>query len=390
MHLRMIHPLHTRHFGKREHILVSVLLRDFAQGLVDFFIPILLLIEGYDLYLIGFYYMLNGVARMLTHFATPQIMGSVGIQNTLRLSSIMAMPYIIGINYVGEFTTLLPIIAVYSGVMQSLYWGSRHIDMINVLKGKTSAQQVGNLEIAGSIMRIIAPFAGGLIAQYISAEALYGVVFGVLLSSALILTQDADKERKHQLPKIDLPKAFKRSNSRYFVANFAVNYQVQASTYVWPLVIYLTVSNIGTIGGVFAFGNLVYLGLVYLSTHSTHRLRYFVSGITIRIASFVLRVVANTPVQLYAADTTGALGHGMFLSLYVDAYYNQARKDEDAYANVLAKEIVGDIGKFAMWTMFTLATFNYSADAAFDLIFFIGIPMLGLTFLMIPPQKQRY
>ncbi len=389
MHTRFIHPMHMRHLGRKEHIILSLLLRDFAMSMVEFFVPIFLLIEGYPLYMVGLYYMLEVMTRIFTQLAMPSIFSTIGVQNTLRASYFMSIPYIILLNYIGASDKVFVISAILAGVMHTMFWVSRHIDTASVVSKTKSTSQVGSIEIASSIMRIIAPFAGGAIAQYVSTQATLGVAFGVLISAALVISREAREEVSVKLQKPSISSAITRRNARAFVANIGVNYQIQATAYVWNIYMFLTIDNLGTLGAVLSFGNILYIGTVYTATRVAKPKWFIFAGLMGRIAAMLVRVGARSVVAVAGADTLGATAHGLFLSNYADAYYKNAGTDTDMKASIIATELFGDFGKLILWSLFTWGAVNLSIDDLASLIFITAIPMVGLIYLMFSIKDAR-
>ncbi len=363
-------------------------MRDFGMSLVEIFIPIIFLIDGRPLYTIGLFYVLGATSRILTGFTLPSFYGRFGVQNALRVSLFLSIPYIILINYVSSSDAVFVVAALMSGIMHTLYWVSRHIDTIGVVSGKTSAAQLGSIEIASSIMRITAPFIGGVIAEYVSVEALFGVAFGIFIAAALTISREVKEEASYGYKKPDLMRAFTARNARPMVANLGMNYQVQAAVLIWPIVIYASVDNLGTVGGILAFGNIIYMILTYYSTRSKHRIRYMLIGITGRIIAFVLRIGATTVGRIVGTDIIGATSNGFYLSIYTDYYYRQAHKDKDTSANVIGMEIVGDVGKLLLWAAFTWGAINVDSSTMFSVIFILAIPMTALGYLMYPSKRS--
>ena len=387
MHRLHLHPIYARSMGRKQHIIASLLLRDFAFAMSDMFVPIILLIEGYPLYWIGLFYVVQSIVRICTELTLPAFFARYGVQNCLRMSFYLGIGYIVMLNYLGVSEYVVIFAGMYAGIMNTFYWIPRHIDTITVISNSSSksAQDVSKIEIGTTFMRTLAPFIGGLIAQYISIQVLFGVAFGILVSASFVISQEARSEKAKKYPKPDLRKAFSGHLTKAQIANFGMNFQSDLSGYVWPTFMYLSFTNLGAVGGVLSFTGIVYAGLVYRTGKAKERTLHFLAGISTRITSFVLRVAASTPLGVVVADVVGGVGHGFFIPLYMDEYYSQA-KVEDMHANVISMELIGDFGKLTLWSSFTWLTLNFSQGAAFDLIFILGIPAIGITMLMLRKQ----
>lgn len=382
------HPMHHRHLSHKQHLVAAFLLRDFGFSMVANFVPILLLLGGFPLYMVGVYFIISTTVRIITHFFLPRLYGSIGVQNTVRVSLFLSIPYIILLNFVGTSWSFLVITAIISGLMNTMFWVSRHLDMVHVVTKKRSTEQVSRYEIAAAILRIIGPFAAGIIGHYVSTDAMLAVAFGVFISAALLITQEAKIETSHKLIQPKLSKAFTNRNIAAHVANIGMNFQAQVSFLVWPTHIFLTFDNLSTVGGVLSLGQIFFVIMVYQASKATRKRLFYLAAISGRIASFLLRSIATTLGRVAGADVLGAVSMGTYLSLYLDNYYNQSRSDEDVAANVIAMEIVGDFGKLLLWLLFTSIVLSGLEDQVFSLIFIMAIPMVGLTYLMLPAKER--
>ena len=385
MHLQTYHPPHLRHMSKREHIIIALLLRDFGSSMVTMFVPIILYVENYPLTWIGFYFVIQAFGRILTDLTLPAIFTKIGIHNTMRISLVMHFGFMIILNFIGVSELMVVFAALYAAIMYTLFWIPRHIDTLNIVSKKRSEQEIGNIEIGSAIMGISAPFLGGIIAEYLSIQLLFGVAFGVLFSASVVISREARAERR--IKKVDLGSAFKRAKLwRAQVAYFGSEVQSEIAFFIWPLFIFLTIDNIGTVGGIFAVGNLAYMGIIYATARHGSKVVWFLTGTVLRIVSFIGRAFTGNVFAATVSDQAGATANGFTYPVLIDDYYKRA-SDGDKIANIIAVELVGDFGKLFIWSAFTLAVANLPQDAAFDLIFIGAIPFILMRLFMLREWK---
>ena len=375
------------HMGRREHIIISFLLRDFGFSMVEMFIPIIIITNGHPLYMVGYFYLLNAVGRLMTELMLPRIYGAYGIQNAMRASFILAVIYIGLLGFAMSSSILFIIAGLLSGVMNTLFWVSRHIDTISVISAKNSTSEIGTIQIASSIVAIIAPFIGGIVAEYISSEVLFAFTLGIFVSAALVVHKEAAEEMHQHRRRPQLLNVPTHKISGQLLANFAMNYQTQAAMLVWPIAIYYALDNIGTVGSIFAFNTIAYLALIYVSSRALHLHQFFLVGVFGRFISFILRIFAKNPFTIVFADFMGASGSGLYLSIYTDQYYRMCAKSKDTAAHVIAMEIAGDLGKLVLWSLFTVCAL-YAEAQVFTYVFFVGLFIVPMM-LFIYPQAAR-
>ena len=139
-------------------------------------------------------------------------------------------------------------------------------------------------------------------------------------------------------------------------------------------------------GGIFAVGNLVYMGIIYATARHGRRVFWFVLGNIMRALSFIGRAFTGNVWMATATDQLGASANGFTYPVFMDEYYGRA-SEGDKIANVIAVEVIGDFGKLFIWSAFTLAFVHLEQGSAFDLIFLGAIPFVLLRLFILRNWK---
>lgn len=380
-----------RKLGHKQHILIAILLRDFAISMIQFFVPIILLIDGYELYVVALFLALSALSGILTDLLLPRIIGALGVQNTLRLSFFLAIPYIIMLNFVSHSIATFILTATLAGAVNSCYWISRHIDTAKIIGKTKSEQQVGSLEIASALMRIIAPFIGGFIGEFSSTQTLIGVVFGILISASLVISQEAKIEKVSMRHKPRLSTALTRNNIRPQLANYGINLQTHSSAYAWPILIYLSSSGLGKVGSILAFSSVAYIAFTFISSRAKQQTFYSYSGVIGRILVFIMAIVAKSIDVIAASSFLGSATHGLFLATYATDYYSRAKQNaSNLEANIISFELIGDFGKLTFCLILAVSSYYLRPETAIQLVFLASIPAVAISSLMFLPQKKSF
>lgn len=381
----VINRLH--HLGKNEHFIISIMLRDFGMMMIQLFVPIILLASGWSVQSVALFFTLGSLLRVSFHMVNPWLYRIFGMHHIIAASYFVGVLYIVSLNYIDSGVGGFMAAAILFALSNTLFWTARHIDTLSVVKGERSARKLSYLGIASTLLAISAPFIGGLIAEYASPQFLYVFVLGIMVAATMSIMNELSYERHHIAKSFRVHRVFTRRDYLGYFSNACMNFQTQTSGAVWPMFIFFSVSNFGTLGAIFAFSSLLVMAQYYLVGKSIHSLRFLYLGTVMRSTSLLVMPFANSLGAAISTDLYNSAGRGFLNVAYNEHYYHAAEHSANRSAYIFMTELFGEIAKLIMWAILAISAGLLANDPFVPL--FVIAAILSLGTVMIGKASQR-
>lgn len=312
-------------------IYISESIRSLALGMIDVFVPILLLTNGYSFAQVIWFYILMSVV----HIAVSVPAGIIGAKIGYKYLIVASLPLMIvflwlfkDIHAHGLAVSLFVLGLIREG-SSTLYWVGRHSLLGFYTDKKKIGEQVGVGQILKSLAGIPAPLIGGLILSFGSVHALVACVGGLLTLSVVPLF--SIREDWHDAH-FSIKTVFSRlhmKNAPIFMVQGVDN--VVSSDLVWPVYIYMFILiKYVALGLVNFLANALSLATNYIAGRladgdygKTMRL-----GAIADIALWIPSVVARTPLQIYIIDSTFSITNQFVQIPFSAVSYDIAREND--------------------------------------------------------------
>jgi MFS family permease len=364
----------------------SVGLQDFAISAIALFEPIYLYTRGYSISHILLFYAAVYFAYIVLVPIGGRIAARYGFEHTILYSQFAYIAYYIALFALPYAPWLIFVAPLIFAVQKSLYWPAYHADFATFSAREQRGSEVSGMLTVNAIVSTLGPIVGGLILNFFGFGTLFVVVAFLLLASNIPLIK---------LKEVYDPAPFsyrtywrllwKPSHRRNAIAYLGFAEELVALV-LWPIFIYLVVSEYSELGLLVALSTFVTSALVLaigkLSDHipQTNILRF---GSLAATMVWVLRaIVTLTPLRFLWLDTAGRTSKNLvIIPLMAMTYEHGVREDPLAIAVFFEQALA--IGKFLVALLLIgLASVMDVWTAAF----LTAAVASGLYALLKPPQ----
>lgn len=365
------------HMGKNEHFIISIMLRDLGMMMIEIFVPVILLASGWTVQSVALFFTVGSLLRVSFHLLNPWLYRAFGMHHIIAASYFVGVLYIISLNYIEHGLIGFMLAAVMFALSNTLFWTARHIDTLSVVHGTKASEKLSYLGIATTIMAVSTPFLGGLIAEYASPQILYAIVLGIMLAATMAIMNEISQESHRAISSFRVTRVFSKADNWGYFANSCMNFQTQTCGYIWPMFVFLTVSNFGTLGAIFAFSSIFVMAQYYLVGRSVHSLRFIYLGTLMRSTSLIIMPFANTLSAAVSTDLYNAAGRGFLNVAYNEHYYRAAEASRNRSAYIFMTELYGEIAKVIMWATLAVSTMIFVGNPFVAVFVIAAIVNLG-------------
>jgi len=329
----------------------SVGVQDFATSAIALFEPIYLYTRGYSVIQILLFYAAVYFAYALLIPLGGRIAARFGFEHTILYSqfafiayylALFALPYAPGLVFVAPFIF---------AIQKSLYWPAYHADFAMFSAREQRGREVSGMLTLNAVVTTLGPIVGGLILSFFGFGTLFCLVALLLLLSTIPL---------FQLKEVYDPAPFsyqsywkllwKPSHRRSAVAYLGFGEELVALI-LWPVFMYLVVSEFSELGLLIALSTLVTSVIVLVIGKLSDRiaqLKILQFGSVAVAGVWVLRaLISLTPLRVLLFDAAGRTGKNLVvIPLMAMTYEHGVREDPLAIAVYFEQALA--IGKCAM------------------------------------------
>ncbi|MEK7570067.1 MAG: MFS transporter [Patescibacteria group bacterium] len=363
----------------------SVGLQDFATSAIALFEPIYLFTRGYSITEILFFYAAVYFGYTVLIPFGGRIAAHFGFEHTILYSQFAYIAYYLALFALPYAPWLIFVAPIIFAIQKSLYWPAYHADFATFSAREQRGSEVSGMLTVNAAVTTIGPIVGGLVLKFFGFGPLFVIVAILLLASTVPL---------FQLKEVYDPAPFsyrtywkllwKPSHRRSAIAYLGFAEELVALV-LWPVFIYLVVSEYSKLGLLVALSTLitsvVVLGIGKLSDH-VPKLNILRFGSLAAAFVWVLRAILTlTPLRFIWLDTAGRTSKNLVvIPLMAMTYEHGVREDPLAIAVFFEQALA--IGKCGVaLLLIVLASFMDIWVAAF----LTAAVASGLYALLKPP-----
>ncbi|MDP3965009.1 MAG: MFS transporter [bacterium] len=344
---------------------LSVAILNFAVAAVQIFEPMYLYTLGYSVaQIILFYLGVYGVYICIMPLGA-KFASRFGFERSMLVSTPFYVLYYVALFALPQMPWLFFAAPLMFALQKTFYWPGYHSDFAKHSDEREQAREISTLAVISNAVFILGPLIGGFIISLTSFETLFIVVIVLIIVSNLpLLTSRESVDPQPFSYTKAYRRLFRKHHRRKFVAYFGYGEELIVMT-IWPVFIYLIISNFATIGAVVALAvlatSLVTLFVGRLSDkHRKHPIIRF--GTVMYSLTWWLRYFASSTGHVLLIDTLSRVAKDMIDIPLIAITYFRARK-YNIMKGVLFLEMALVIGKLfalvatlAVFTMFGMTT----------------------------------
>lgn len=288
------------------------------------------------------YYLIVRVTVLLITIPVAKIIEKLGFRWSVLTSVVFLGISLMALFFASGGLGWFLVAAVVSGVNIPFYWVSRNSAISQDSKSSTIGKQVGMLTVFERVAGMLGPFVGGEVIELWGFSTLYGLAFAILLLSVIPLFSMPHHIHRNGVSLHGFVMWIKgRQFFHQAVATVGRSFDDYSGSVVWPLVIFLFGTRLGTVGMVFSFLTALAVAVRYLSGLLFDRLykkggmedeRLFGLVAVGQSITWILRIFASSVVHVLWIDGVGTLFGTTYRNISDDyKYLGGKRMSEIAY-----------------------------------------------------------
>lgn len=242
-------------------------IRNFGGGLLGIFVPIFVYLYfdksiTYTFLFYGIQYLGHG---LLVSF-TARLIKRVGVKKMMAIGNPLLAIYIIFLMLASDYGLSFMIMALAAKIVYlSIYWPAHHIDFAKFSEDKKRGRQIGTANIIIALVKTVAPFLGGYIIVQFGFPILFIIASTIIVLSSLPLFFSPEVYEEFTLSwKQSFRRMFAPKNRRTSLAFAARGIENIMAITVFPIFIYIMISDFETIGTITSLTLIIALLFTYL------------------------------------------------------------------------------------------------------------------------------
>lgn len=369
-HLHLPHYFASKVRKQIEHLYAATAIGNLASAMITLFEPIFLyqtlgftipevllfFAAVYALYIV----LMPLGAKIATNFGyAHSIFFSIPFQVLLWLS-------LIGSQYNFNFIYAAP---VFYALQKTLFWPAWHATLAQFAHGKQVAREFSVMYAVMSVMQILGPMLGGVLAIYLGPTYLFAIGSLIYFCSAIPLFWTKDKKLFSRYRYHDTWKLIKAYPAR-FLGYLGFGEELIVLT-VWPIFIYMVVRNYQDVGSLVTVATLLATSLsLYIGIYSDKhdKIRVMQIGNFFYILSWMARIPVIGPFGAFITDSISRTSKGLLCIPLAAVTYERA-ETSDVMPYVVGFEQMLSVGKLLACL---LAIIVFAATGSFVLLFILG------------------
>lgn len=360
--------LHYFHNKELDEFYISVALRNFADTMINIFVPIYLFTLGYEIREIAIFFAVHYVFLALSYFLAFRIVSRLGVKKMMSLSCFLLIIYYITLQMLKSKSVPFLLPAIINSLSVSSYYSGYHIEFSKALTKREEGVEYGILKALIIVSTALGPIAGALLISFFSFKTVFTIASLILISSILPLFFTRDF--KVRPPKISLKEIVKSDTKEKAIA-----YQVDGilsitSGIFWPLFIFLAIGGVLELGSIVSITSIIIailsIGIGKLSDKSGDRV--LTAGVFPYSFSWILRLFFLSSFGIFLMNLFSSIFKTMIEVPFYKIIYTEARKSRNIANYFLFRELNLLCGRIPL---FIIAILTGSIVWTFILSFFV-------------------
>lgn len=266
----------------------------FANSIVQIFIPLYFYNKGFSLYSILIFFAVTQIGRLIFLPLAAWLSSSYGAKKIMSVSFIFSIIYYIFLGNVADVSGIFYASALIFGAVQALQWLPFLVHLSKMSPNDSKGKIFSRLNMYTTVSNAMGPLLGGFIISLYGFSSVFYVVIALIIPAIyfLLLTPEISKIRKIKFGLISVKKIFPD-----MIANGAFNFQVYLGNTIWPIFIFVILPQYNTIGlmqTASLFVSLIALHFIGKWTDRSRRKKVLLRGSVFNSIVSFSRIFANS------------------------------------------------------------------------------------------------
>lgn len=303
-HLRYyFNGLFVRYLKHKEldDLYISVFIKNLGQSLISIFVPIYLISLGFTLQKIIIFFGVLFFFLFLFYALSLKLGSIIGIKKVMAIGTILMIPaYLL----LAEMSTGFPyyIVAILFGIANAVYWGCFHIEFTKSAQTNKEAKDLSVFKILLIITSVLGPLFGAYVIFLTSYSTLFLIasILAFLSITPLFLTKEIYIPKE----KLKLKNIFKADKKIKFLGYTVEGFLMSVGEILWPLFIYLVLTDVLALGKIFSFASLIIVFFIAEigKIADKYPKKVFKVSVLTYAPFWLIRIFAKTPIAFFVIN----------------------------------------------------------------------------------------
>lgn len=356
---------------------LSHTLRNVALSVINIYIPIFLLNQGYSLSItIVFFIIFHSIGVLFAIFIFPILIRKWGLVALLKINYPITIIFFFLLNFLPVFPFLFWILAIVGGLATFSYWIPMNILLIKHSEKEKMGSDLGNFFALPKAFGIVGPLISAVLISFIGFWPVFILVILGLVFSYLPLIGIRNNEITSSFDfKITRIWGKIRERKSLFILEGLDNI-LEESEWYWGIFVFLMIGSLqapGIVGSLEALGGALFA--VFVGKHANRSVKFLIpiasSGL---IIVWVTRLFIESALPAYMITIIASFLMTLFLVSYFSMIYRSVKNQKEEEFLIL-REIPTYLGRMVVFTTILLTLSN-------PRLFFL-LPILAIVILLL-------
>lgn len=357
-------------------IYLSESIRSFGQGLINVFIPIYLLLNGYSLKAVVWFFIIQSIIHLILAIPSGYIGSRIGYKYLILLSIPFYICFLFLLYNLKIYFYPLWLLAIVKEIGGTLYWVGRHSLLgFNSDDGKIGSQ-IGMTKILTSVADMPAPLIGGIILSLLGIQPLVILVGFVVLLSVIPLTLIKEEWKDNSFSVKNIFTKMHLRNAPVFMVHGIDN--VVSGDLVWPVYLFLYISfqyiGLGLLSLFYDIVSIISNYIIGIFSDKNYK-RTLRLGAISTFVIWLIRLIIRTPLPVYIVDSFSSITD-QFIYIPFGATSYKIAKDNHFLQLIVFREMAIHVGKLiTLFAVLAIGSLRYAL--VLGLIYSLGYIVFG-------------
>lgn len=293
--------------------------------------------ESIYLYTVGFsvvQIMLFFAGVYAIHFCAVPLGGKVvkrfGFEHGMMYGSGCLILYYVSLVAIQIHWAALLCAVFFLAAQKTLFWPGYHADCALFGQDGERGRELSNITILDSVMAVLGPLCGGVVATMFGFPAYFALVCGIMILSNLpFLTAKETFVPSDFSYRKAYANLLKPKHRKYLLGYLGYGEEIILIS-VWPVFLYLLFASFSATGALIAASTLVTaIVLLYVgrATDRSDRASLLRVGSVLTIFSWILRLATRSGASIFLVDFSGRMSKGVLNLPLFSGLYEYAHKN---------------------------------------------------------------
>lgn len=284
-------------------------IRNFGLSMISIFISSYIYSLQNSIVDVIVFLLINFIVMSIFFPVAAKLTSKIGTVHTILFSVPLTVSFFYFLNYFSSIENFIFFAGIIFGISEAFFWMAFNEEFSFISKTKKTSFELGITKIFITLAAVIGPFVGGVIILFTGFDYLFLIVIALIFIGTLPLLFSKDIKPKQKY-KFSFKKIYKSIHNPLFFALAAQGTAHMSMIYLWPLFVFLIVSNYFELGLLSLISNIFYVLVIFLVIFRKsffEKIKLFKFGNILFGLTLMIRGLSQTFFHIMGAWVLGAI-----------------------------------------------------------------------------------